>query len=80
MTVVCVGEDDRVAVFSEGRESAGWERNIKQYLLETAHIPPGMVCCIFMKELPRLGNGKTDYNELRKWMKEEQDGQDKRDY
>lgn len=81
LAVVCVGEDDRVAVFSESKKIAGWERNVKQYLMEVAHIPPRLVFCISVKELPCLGNGKTDYKELRKRMKEEQqDGQDKRDY
>ena len=80
LSVACVGEDDRVSVFSEGQEISGWERSIKQYLLDVAHVPPAMVYCISMKELPRLGNGKTDYKELKKRMKEDQDGQDKRDH
>lgn len=80
LAVVCMGEDDRIIVFSESREIVGCEEDIKQHLLDAAHIPPGMVLCTFIKGLPRLGSGKTNYKELRKWMKEGQDGQDKRDY
>lgn len=73
LSVVCVGEDDKVAIFSEDREIVSWERNIRQCLLETTHIPPGMVSCIFIEKLPYIGNGKVDYKRLKEMM-EGQDG------
>lgn len=73
LSAVCAGEDDKVAIFSENREIMSRERNIRQCLLETTHIPPGMVSCIFIEKLPYIGNGKVDYKRLKEMM-EERDG------
>lgn len=68
LSAACAGEDDKVVIFSENREIVSRERNIRQCLLETLHIPPGMVSCIFIEKLPYIGNGKVDYRRLKEMM------------
>lgn len=64
ISLICVGDEDKVFIFSENPEIKRWEKNIRQYLIETQRIPLNMVHCFCIEKIPFVRSGKVDYRKL----------------
>lgn len=61
---LCTGETDELCIYST-ECMVQYITDIKEYLFYTAKIPLSMICCVRVPEIPKLSNGKVDYNQLK---------------
>ncbi|MEG3630738.1 AMP-binding protein [Streptomyces poriticola] len=64
VTALCTGDDTSLLIAAAGTPDADADR-IRGLAVRESHLPPGAVHVRLLAELPRMPNGKPDYEALR---------------